>query len=205
MICLWIFCSGQGDLCLSFFLNFSLWHTPLTVNFKPIRLFLIGNINFILCVLWFVAEAEDEHHASLAGACQWSGEHDEHDDEILRVVKCRWRKCGAVLQSRTHCLKHVQVMHVGELVVDSFVLRKRSVMANFIHLHSIQEDAPDGWEKFCRWEGCAVDSFVTPNMLLDHVAWHIRGKWLCRFDSTSTTCFCRSLYNPLICRVPQNI
>jgi len=81
---------------------------PLTVDFKNDS---FGNIKFILCVVWF---EEEERRA----AYQWS----EHDDEILRVVKCRWRKCGAVLQSRAHCLKHVQVAHVGELVVGSFLV-----------------------------------------------------------------------------------
>ena len=90
-----------------------------------VSFFLAISISFCTC-FWF--EEEEEHDAALAPAYQSSGKHD--DDEILRVVKCRWRKCGAVLQSRAYCLRHVQVMHVGELVVDLFVLQKRFVMAD---------------------------------------------------------------------------
>lgn len=125
VICLWIFCSRQGDLWSFFSLAYTAY---CQFQKRFVSFFLAISISFYAC-FWF-EEEEEERRATPAAAYQWSG---KHDDETLRVVKCRWRKCGAVLQSRAHCLKHVQVMHVGELVVHSFVLRKRSVMANPIH------------------------------------------------------------------------
>jgi hypothetical protein len=59
---------------------------------------------------------------------------DEEDDWTFQVVKCRWRKCGAVLQSKAHCLEHVQVVHIGKAVVGSFVFERRFVMPNSIHI-----------------------------------------------------------------------
>lgn len=90
---------GLNFFCICPFLSIS----------KTIHLILIGNINFILFMLWF----EDE-----GGAAAWNG---KHDDRVLKAIKCRWKNCHAVLQSRAHCLKHVQVRHVGEVVVGLFV------------------------------------------------------------------------------------
>jgi len=61
------------------------------------------------CMLW----TEDE------GVDVWSGE--DEDESTLKAVKCRWKKCGAVLQSKAHGLMHMQAVHVREVVVGSFV------------------------------------------------------------------------------------
>jgi hypothetical protein len=83
-----------------------LLHTALPVNSKTLRLFLIGNSNFILRILWFEVELVDV----------WTGE----DESTLEVINCRWWRCGAVLQSKAHALRHLQVVHVGKVVVGSF-------------------------------------------------------------------------------------
>ena len=95
-------------------------HTPALVNIKTPRPSLTGNINFILCVVWFEDEGDDA----------WSGE--DEDDCTLEAVECRWKyasgkNCGAILQSKAYGLRHVQVVHVGEVVVGSFGFFRRAI------------------------------------------------------------------------------
>jgi hypothetical protein len=101
-------------------------------------------------VLW----SEDE------GIDGWNGEvSDEDEDEsTLKAVKCRWKKCGAVLQSKAHGLWHMQVAHVGKVVVGSFVCGRRSVMANS---HPYRK-TPDDFKRYCRWKGCPMGPFYVP-------------------------------------------
>ena len=67
---------------------------------------------FHLCVyFWF---SKDE------GVDSWSDE--DEDESIIKAVKCRWKRCGAVLQSKANGLRHMQVAHVLEEVGDSFAI-----------------------------------------------------------------------------------
>ena len=64
------------------------------------------------------------------GVDSWSDE--DEDESTLKAVKCRWKRCGAVLQSEAHGLRHMQAVHVREVVVGSFTFVKRLVVANSI-------------------------------------------------------------------------
>ena len=81
-------------------------HSPLPVNCKKL---LTGNTNFICaCLFWF---SEDENVDSFS---------DDEDESSISAVKCRWKRCGAVLQSKANALRHMQVAHVREMVGGSF-------------------------------------------------------------------------------------
>jgi hypothetical protein len=44
-------------------------------------------------------------------------EDEDEDESSIKAVKCRWKGCGAVLQSKAHGLGHMQVAHVREVVI----------------------------------------------------------------------------------------
>jgi hypothetical protein len=46
-----------------------------------------------------------------------SDEDEDEDESSIKAVKCRWKGCGAVLQSKAHGLGHMQVAHVREVVI----------------------------------------------------------------------------------------
>jgi hypothetical protein len=55
-------------------------------------------------------------------------------------------------------------------------------MANSL---SIQNDTVATWVRYCRWGYCHTrTAFLDPDLFLDHLTWHIRGAWLCRFEGT---------------------
>ena len=51
---------------------------------------------------------------------------------------------------------------------------------------SLQTGTPGDFKRYCRWKRCLTGPFYEPHLLLDHLAWHIRGRYLCRFEGTST-------------------
>lgn len=92
-------------------------HTRLPANFKNI---LAIPISFARALF-----SEDE------GVDSWSD--SDEDESSIKVVKCWWKGCGAVLQSKARGLRHMQVAHVREVVIGSFAFVRGLVMANYIH------------------------------------------------------------------------
>jgi len=90
-----------------------------------IHLFLSISETFLLAMPMSFARAllsEDD---------SWSDE--DEDESNIKAVKCRWKGCGAVLQSKAHGLAHMQVAHVREVVIGSFAFVRQLVVTNCIH------------------------------------------------------------------------
>ncbi len=83
-------------------------HTPLPVNFQ--KKLSYWQYRFHLCVLLWFSEDEDVDSFS----------DEDEDESSINAVKCRWKRCGAVLQSKANALRHMQVAHVREMVGSSF-------------------------------------------------------------------------------------